>query len=108
MKSGTKKTTQSNRTTSQTEKELRAEIKYLQAENKRLDSTLIAIQTRHSRLLLYDNLTLPKARQIGENIGALVEYAFGDITGAQLKKKVKYLSGFGSNGTSNHLGHPRN
>lgn len=70
-------------------KTLQAEIKYLKAENRRMDEVLCSIQTTQSRKLLYDWLTLADAKQIGTNIGALCDYFYGDITAAQLKKTIK-------------------
>lgn len=72
-------------------KTLQAEIKHLKAENRRMDEVISIIQTRQSRKLLYDGLTLAEAKQIGVNINALFEYAFGDITKAQLNKVVKHV-----------------
>ena len=72
-------------------KALQAEIKYLRAENRRLDEVFTSIQTRQSRKLLYDKLTLADAKQIGVNINALFDYASGDITKAQLNKTLKHV-----------------
>ena len=74
-------------------KTLQAEIKYLKAENCRMNEVISIVQTRHSRKLLYDGLTLADAKQIGVNINALFDYAAGDITRAQLNKVVKHVGG---------------
>lgn len=66
-----------------------AEIKWLRAENERLSETYIVIQTNHSRLLQYDGLTNKQVKQIGANIEALIEYAFGGLTKAELGKTLK-------------------
>lgn len=73
-------------------KVLQAEIKYLRAKNRRLDEVFTSIQTRQSRKLLYDKLTLADAKQIGVNIEALIAYACGDVSKAELKKTLKHVA----------------
>ena len=68
---------------------MKSEIDYLRGELRRLGDALTSIQTTQSRKLLYDGLTLDKAKQIGINIEATISYAFGDMTLAELKKTFK-------------------
>jgi hypothetical protein len=54
-----------------------------------MDDVLCCIQTKHSRKLLYDGLTVTAAKQIGVNIAAMIDYAHGDITKSQVNRIVK-------------------
>lgn len=74
-------------------KALQAEIKFLKAENKLMDEAITAIQTRHSRKLLYDWLTLSDAKQIGVNIETIIAYTCGDITKTEMTKTIKHVGG---------------
>ena len=70
-------------------KKLLAEIKALREENEHLGHALSVINTKQSRLLAYPWMTLEKARQIGLNIEATIDYASGDLTKAEYLKAVK-------------------